>query len=79
MASRLDGRGRRVAPGSAEAAEGGSSTRAPYAGEPAAAAAPYYGGGESFSAGGASAAGHTPYVGGYSSAEVAPSRAPRSM
>jgi len=78
MASRLEGHGQRVAPGSAATAAGGSSTRAPYAGETAAAAAPYYGGGNSYSAGGTSAAGHTPYVGGYSSGEAAPSRVPRS-
>jgi len=44
----------------------GSSSRAPYAGEPAGAAAPYHGGGFSSSAGGHSAAG------------AAPSTAPRS-
>jgi len=45
MASRLEGHAQRVAPGSAAPAAGGSSSRAPYAGEPAAAAAPYYGAG----------------------------------
>ena len=40
MSSRLEGHGQRVAPGSAVAAAGGSSTRAPYAWKPAAAAAP---------------------------------------
>jgi len=78
MASRLEGHGQRVAPGSAAPAAGGSSTRAQYAGEPAAAAARFYGGGYSYSSGGASAAGHTSYAGGYSAAEAAPTRGPRS-
>jgi len=78
MASRLEGHGQRVAPGSAVTTAGGSSTRAPYAGEPAAAAAPYFGGGYSYSAGGTSAAGHTAYAGGYTAAATAPSAAPRS-
>jgi len=78
MASRLEGHGQRVAPGSAATAAGGSSTRAPYAGEPAAAAAPYYGGGYSYSAGGTSAAGRTSYAGRYPAADAAPCRAPRS-
>jgi len=78
MASRLQGHGQRVAPGSAVPAAGGSCTRAPYAGEPGAAAAPYYGGGYSNSAGGASAAGHTAYAGGYTAAAAAPSPAQRS-
>ena len=78
MASRLEGHGQWVAPGTAATAAGGGSTRALYAGEPAAAASPYCGGGYSYSARGTSAAGHTPYAGGYSSAEAAPSRAPRS-
>jgi len=77
MASWLEGHGQRVAPGSAAPAAGGSSSRAPYAGEPAAAAAPYYAGGYSYSAGGTSAAGHTSYARDYSAAEAAPSRAPR--
>jgi len=68
---------RGVAPGFAVTAAGGSSTRAQYAGEPAAAAAPYYGGGYSYSAGGASAAGHTAYAGGYTAAATALSPAPR--
>jgi len=58
MASRLEGYGQRVAPGSAATAPGRGSTRAPYAGVPAAAAAPYYGGGYSYSAGGTSAGAH---------------------
>jgi len=78
MAPRLEGHGQRVAPGSAATAEGGSSTRAPYAGEPAAAAAPFYGSSYSESAGGTSAAGHTSYAVGYSAAAAVPSRAPRS-
>ena len=78
MASRLEGHGQRVAPGSAAPAAGGSSTRAPYAGEPAAAAAPFYGSGYSDSAGGTSAAGHTSYAVGYSAAGAVPSTAPRS-
>jgi len=78
MASRLEGHGQRVAPESAVTAAGGSSTRAPYAGESASAAAPYYRGGYSYSSGGASAAGHTAYAGGYATAAAAPSPAPRS-
>jgi len=78
MASRLEGHGQRVAPGSAVTAVGGSSTRAPYAGEPAAAAAPHYGVGYSYSAGGTSAAGHPAYAGGYTAAAAAPSPAQRS-
>ena len=78
MASRLEGHGQRVAPGSAVTAAAGSSTRAPYAGEPATAAVPYYGGGYSYSAGEASAAGHTAYAGGYTAAAAAPSSAPHS-
>jgi len=78
MASRLEGHGQRVAPGSAVTAAGGSSTLAPYAGESAAAAVPFYGGGYSYSAGGASAAGHTAYAGRYTAAAAAPSPAPRS-
>jgi len=78
MASRLEGHVQRVAPGSAAPAAGGSSTRAPYAEEPAPAAPPFYGGGSSYSAGEASAAGHSSYAGGYSAAEAAPRRAPRS-
>ena len=78
MASRLEGHGQWVAPGTAATAAGGGSTRALYPGEPAAAASPYCGGGYSYSARETSAAGHTPYAGGYSSAEAAPSRAPRS-
>jgi len=74
MASRLEGHGQRMAPASAAPAAGGSSTRAPYAGEPATATSPYYGGGYAYSAGGTSAAGHAPYAGGYSSAEAGPSR-----
>jgi len=58
MASRMEGNGHRVAPGSAATAPGGGSTRAPYAGKPAAAAAPYYGGSYSYSAGGTSAGAH---------------------
>jgi len=78
MASRLGGHGHRVAPGSAVTAAGGSSTRAPYAVKPAAAAAPYYEGGCSYSAGGTSAAGHTAYAGGYTATATAPSPSPRS-
>ena len=78
MASRMEGHGQRVAPGSAATTAGGSSTLAPYAGEPAAAAAHYNGGGYSDSAGGTSEAGHIFYAAGYSAAEAAPSRAPRS-
>ena len=78
MASRLEGHGQRVAPGSAVTAAAGSSSRAPYAGEPATAVVPYYGDGYSYSAGGASAAGHTAYAGGYTAAAAAPSSAPRS-
>jgi len=78
MASRSEDNGQRVAPGSAVTAAGGSSTRARYAGEPAAATAPYYGGGYSYSAEGVSAAGHTAYAGGYTAAAAAPSPAPRS-
>ena len=78
MASRLEGNGHRVAPGSAVTAAGGSSTRAPYAAKPAASAAPYYEGGCSYSAGGTSAAGHTAYAGGYTAAATAPSPSPRS-
>jgi len=78
MASRLEGHGQRVAPGSAVTAAGGSSTRAPYAVEPAAAAVPYYGGGYSYLVGGASAAGHNASAGGYTAAAAAPSPAPRS-
>jgi len=40
MASRLEGHGQRVAPGPAGPSAGGSSSRAPYAGEPAGSAAP---------------------------------------
>ena len=76
MASTLEGHDQRVAPRSAVTAPGGGSTRAPYAGEPAAAPSTCYGGGYSYSAGGTSAAGHAPYAGGYSSAVVGPSRAP---
>jgi len=79
MASRLEVHGQRVAPRSAAPTAGGSSTRAPYAGEPTVAAAPYYGGGYSYSAGGTLAARHTSIAGGYSAVEAAPSRAPRSM
>ena len=78
MASRLEGHGQRVAPGSAVTAATGGSTRAPYAGAAATATVPYYGGGYSYSAGGASAAGHTAYAGGYTAAPAAPSSAPRS-
>jgi len=78
MASRLEGKGQPVAPGSAVTAAGGSSTRAPYAGEPAAAAAPYYGSGYSYSAEGTSAAGNTADAGGYTAAAAAPSPARRS-
>jgi len=66
MASRLEGHGQRVAPGPVVPAAAGSSSRAPYAGEPAGAAALYHGGGYSSS------------TGGYSAAGAAPSRAPRS-
>jgi len=78
MASLLEGRDQRVAPGSAAPAVGGSSTRAPYAGDTAAAAAPYCGCGYFYSAGGTSATGHTSHAGGYTAAEAAPGRAPRS-
>ena len=78
MASRLEGYGQRVAPGSAATAPGGGSTQAPHAGEPAAAGAPYYGGGYSHSAGGTSAASQAPYTGVYSSLEAGLIRAPRS-
>jgi len=78
MASRLEGYGQRVGPGSAATAPGGGSTQAPHAGEPAAAAAPYYGGGYSHSARGTSAAWQTPYTVGFSSAEAGLIRAPRS-
>jgi len=66
LASRLEGPGQRVAPGPVVPAAAGSSSRAPYAGEPAGAASPYHGGGYSSTAGG------------YSAAGAAPSRAPRS-
>ena len=66
MASRLKGHSQRVAPGLVVPAAAGSSSPAPYAGEPAPAAAPYHGGGYSSSAGG------------YSAAGAAPSGAPRS-
>jgi len=66
MASRLEGHGQQVAPGPAVPSAGGSSIRAPYAGEPAGSAAPYHGGGYPTSAGG------------YAAAGAAPSRAPRS-
>jgi len=78
MASRLEGHLQHVAPESAVTAAGGSSTRASYAGEPAAAAAPYNGGGYSYSVGGASAAGHTAYARGYTAAAATPSPAPHS-
>jgi len=78
MAFWLQGHGQRVAPGSAVTAAARSSTRAPYAREPLTAAIPHYGGGYSYSAGGASAAGHTAYAGGYTAAAAAPSSAPRS-
>ena len=75
MASRLEGHGPQVAPGSAETAPGGGSIRVPYAGEPATAAGPFDEGGYSYPAGGTAAAGHAPYAGRYSSAEAGPSRA----
>jgi len=78
MASRLEGYGQRVAPGSAATAPGGGFTQAPHAGEPAAAGAPYYWGGYSHSAGGTSAASQAPYTGVYSSLEAGLIRAPRS-
>jgi len=78
VAPREEGHGQRVAPGSAVTAAGGSSTRALYAGEPAAAAAPFYGGGYSYSSGGTSAAGHPAYAAGYTAAAAAPRPAPRS-
>jgi len=66
MAPRLKGLGQRVAPGLVVPAVAGSSIPAPYAEEPAPAAAPYHGGGYSSTAGG------------YSAARAAPRRAPRS-
>jgi len=66
MASRLEGHGQRVAPGPVVPSAAGGSIRAPYAGEPAGAAAPYHGGSYPSSAGR------------YSAAGAAPSRAPRS-
>jgi len=66
MASRLEGHGQQVAPKRVVPAAAGSSSRAPYTGEPAAAAATYHEGG--FSS----------FAGGYSAAGAAPSRAPRS-
>jgi len=66
MASRLEGHGQRVAPGPVVPAAAGGSSRAPYAGEPAGAAAPFRGSGYPSSAGR------------YSAAEAPPSRAPRS-
>ena len=66
MASRLKGYGQRVASGSAVPSAGGSSSRAPYPGEPADSAAPYHGSGYPTSAGG------------YAAAGAPSSRAPRS-
>ena len=66
MASRLEGHGKRVAPGPAVSSAVGGFSRAPFAGEPAGEAAPYHGGGFPISAGG------------YAAAGAAPSRAPRS-
>jgi len=79
MASRLKEHGQRVAPASSAPAAGGGSTCSPYAAEPATDASPYYDGCYSYSAGSTPAAKHAAYIGGNSSAEAGPSRAPRSM
>jgi len=73
----VEGNGKRMAPGSAAPEAGESSTRAPYAGAPAAATSPYDGGGYSCVAWGSSAAGHTSYAGSNSVAEAVPRRAER--
>jgi len=78
MASRLEGHGQRLVPAPAAPTGGGSSTRAPFSGEPAATALPFYGSGYSYSAAGAPASGHALYGRRYSSAEAGPSRTPCS-